>query len=68
MAKDIYSLLSAELDNKKSVDIPVKTLQEFAGDDWLLVVTEQAQRLNAIAEPCPRDQRFARISRRQRTT
>ncbi|NYT36950.1 hypothetical protein ERD78_08710 [Allopusillimonas soli] len=63
MAKDIYSLLSDELNNKTSADIPIKKLQEFAGDDWLLVVTEQAQRLNAIAEPSPGDKRLARIRR-----
>jgi len=63
MSNELYLLLQQALEREASIDVPISKLQHLAGEDWLLELCTQAQKLNAIAEPHPQNLLYARITR-----
>ena len=51
MNTELQTLLSSALINKEYATVRVKDVERIAGDDWLLEVCAEAQRLNAVVSP-----------------
>lgn len=63
MKTKLYVMLEEGLVGKAFIEIPISELEAIAGDNWLLEVSEQAERLNATVQPHPKDPSVALVAR-----
>lgn len=63
MRHKLYTLLEERLSGKEFVEIQISEVEALAGEDWLLELSEQAAKLNAVAELHPKDHGAVLIAR-----
>ncbi|KAA0890808.1 hypothetical protein [Pusillimonas sp. ANT_WB101] len=63
MRNKLYTLLEERLNGKEYAEIKISELETIAGEDWLMEVSEQAAKLNAVAELHPKDRLVVLVAR-----
>jgi hypothetical protein len=63
MNTDLHAFLAERLGDKPSVTLRISEIEQLAGEEWLLEVSFQAQKLRVRIRPHPKDVTLAVLER-----